>query len=269
MADFLTNMARASLTRVHDRLEPSAQKTLASKLESRVPPEPFTVQRPGIIAEIKNISPSEGRLSRTSCIDRIQSRAQAYETGGALALSVLTEPTAFGGSLEHLQAVAASVELPVMRKDFLVHPIQIDEAAAFGASGVLLIARLVPLRVLRQLVVRARQLDLFVLLEVFDKDDIVTAKRVMNLHPNLLIGLNTRDLATLTVRPNALQALAHHLPRHCIRVAESGLRTPADVHAARAMGFQLHLVGSALMHEEDPIPLLTAMTHAAQTEEAA
>jgi len=258
MSDFLHTMASLSL----ERAEAAEQYTEA---DFDQPVVPLTLNGFDIIAEIKNRSPAEGDLA-TQNSDRAL-RAQQYVAGGAAAISVLTEPTQFSGTLEHLAEVAAAVpDTPVMRKDFLVKPIQILEARRFGASGVLLIAAIRNDDDLREMLDCARDLDMFVLLECFDGDDLARCAALIDntkdqecvSRGQILIGINTRNLRTLRVDPDRLQLLAAELPAaRC--VAESGLHTAEDAAAAAGLGYRLGLVGTALMRSDDPAALVAAM----------
>ena len=231
MSDFLHRMAAASARRV--------RPTAVVRAPTHRPP------RHGLIAEVKQASPSDGPLAQVDVV----AQARAYEAGGAAAISVLTEPTAFGGSLDDLRRVAEAVDLPVMRKDFIVHPHQVCEAAAHGASMVLLVVRLLDDDTLDRCLAAAEACGLTVLLEAFDAADLA---RLTHRHQGHLVGVNTRDLATLKVCPERLGQLADHLPTGCTAVAESGLRSPEDARRARRLGYPLALVGTALMRSPEP-----------------
>ena len=190
--------------------------------------------------------------------------------GGAAAISVLTEPSRFDGSLEHLEEVAAAVPgTPVMRKDFLVDPVQILEARSAGASGVLLIAAMLDDRQLRAMLDCAAEHGMFVLLESFDEVDLARSSGLLD-NPadreragagQLLFGVNTRNLRTLHVDPERLEKLAPALPAgRC--VAESGLHNETDAAAVADLGYRLALVGTALMRSADPAGLVAAMRDA-------
>ena len=235
-ADFLTAMAAHSRQRAADLVVPLTG------------PKPLPVPRAGVIAEVKRVSPSVGTLSEDDTEALVQ-RAVAYADSGAAAVSVLTEPTRFGGSLEHLQAIAAALRplgVPVLRKDFLVDPRQVHEAHAAGASGVLLVARIVDDTTLLTLLETADRLGLFCLIEAFGADDLQRIARLPHLERHL-VGVNSRDLATLQVDPTRLGRLAPLLPHCAGRVAESGLHTAGDARRAGALGYGLALVGTALM----------------------
>lgn len=211
--------------------------------------------KPGVIAEVKLAAPSAGDLATPDDpIAFVVAQARAYASAGASAISVLTEPDRFHGDLAHLEAVAEAVDVPTMRKDFLVDPVQIDEAASHGASMVLLIARMLDGATLAAMGARAEALGLTVLLEAFDAADLVRAAAFADRWPGTLVGVNTRDLVTLEVVPARLEQLAPHLPDLPMgwRVAESGIRTAADVARVRGWGYGSVLVGTALMQADDP-----------------
>jgi len=258
MSDFLQSMATLSAERA------AATGTIASaELDNVVVPLRLGVF--DIIAEIKDRSPAEGELA-TESVDRSQ-RARDYAAGGAAAISVLTEPSRFDGSLDHLRDVVAAVpNTPVMRKDFLVDPVQILEARAAGASGVLLIATMLDDVQLRSMLDCATEHGLFVLLESFDEQDLLrTAQLLDNASDQqraedgqLLFGVNTRDLRTLHVDPERLRNLAPVLPAgRC--VAESGLHDAADAATVAGLGYQMALVGTALMCSGAPATLVQEM----------
>jgi len=221
-----------------------------------------------VIAEIKGRSPAEGELA-VADLDRGE-LAQKYASGGAAAISVLTEPSRFDGSLAHLEEVVAAVPgTPVMRKDFLVRPAQVLEARKAGASGVLLITTMLSDAKLRAMLDAAYEHDMFVLLESFDENDL--ARTIVLLEKSndrarakagkLLVGINTRNLRTLEVDNERLERLAPMLPAtRC--VAESGLRTADDAATVAKLGYRMALVGTALMRGADPAALLTAMREA-------
>lgn len=255
---FLEEMAQASRARMRAAqelrsaavLERAAQAApLAPQL--RLDPAGFD-----LIAELKLRSPAQGALRGPD--EDVAGRVGAYARGGAAAVSVLTEPQRFDGSLEHLHSAAralAPAGVPAMRKDFLVDPYQVLEARAAGAGGVLVILRMLPRAASEALLECARACNLFALLEAFDAADIALMHElVARFAPDmqLLAGLNCRDLGTLKVVPGRLAELAPLLPRAVPRVAESGVATPADARAVAAAGYQLALVGSALMQGEDP-----------------
>jgi indole-3-glycerol phosphate synthase len=249
VSDFLTEMTTLSSARARDSHTKLAE--IRSKVGSATPPTRLDLSTPGfdLIAEAKLASPSEGALAEGGA-GRVVSLARVYESSGAAAVSVLTEETRFGGSLGHLEAAASAVGVPVMRKDFLVDPVQVLEARAAGASGVLLIARLLPGQLLVEMTETTLDLGMFALVEVFDRADIETAVPVFG--HDVLVGVNSRDLATLEVDPGRFEKLAPHLPDHLPAVAESGIEDGAAAAAIAGLGYRMALVGSSLVTSDDP-----------------
>lgn len=231
-------------------------RDLPSPPRWRASPEGFD-----LIAELKWRSPAAGVLRSASSVD-LGKHVTSYAQAGAAAISVLTEPSRFDGSLDHLREVVQCLAMrpappPVMRKDFLVDPYQILEARAYGAGGVLLIVRMLDPNTLSSLIECAREQQLFILLEVFDEVDIEQALTVLepwraDRSGQALIGVNCRDLSTLQVVPSRLESMVRHLPRDLPRVAESGVSTPEDARRLAAAGYDAALVGSALMSADDP-----------------
>lgn len=269
MADFLAQMAANS----HERVSAARRACgdadlLARALASPVPPR--LRRDPGgfdLIAEMKLRSPAVGQLK--SGDEDVGARVTAYARAGAAAVSVLTEPSRFDGSLAHLELatrVLAPLRVPAMRKDFLVDPYQVSEARVAGAGGVLVILRMLPREGLDALIEQAGRLSLFVLLEAFDAADIELMHDIVERHAGqgveLLAGVNCRDLTTLQIVPRRLDELAHLLPTRVPRVAESGVLTADDARRVAAAGYELALVGSALMQGGDPGALAAAMLHA-------
>jgi indole-3-glycerol phosphate synthase len=222
-------------------------------------------QKFDVIAEVKLRSPAVGVLRGGD--ENISARVTSYAAAGAAAVSVLTEPERFEGSLDHLEEAARALEaaggVPAMRKDFLVDPYQVAEARLAGAGGILIIVRMLSRPELEALIKAAQQLGLFVLIEAFDAADIAVAKELIAAHAGgrskLLLGINSRDLTTLKVVPGRLEELVHLLPTAVPRVAESGVGTPADAARLARAGYELALIGSALMTTDDPAALLSAM----------
>ena len=198
----------------------------------------------GIIAEIKRSSPSRGTINAD--LDAL-ARAQAYERGGAAAISVLTEPTHFGGSRGDLTAVRAGVSVPILKKDFHVHPLQLLEAKALGASAALLIARALAPAELITLSREARGLELEVLVEVRDEFELERAMAV----DAQVIGVNNRDLETLRIDPRTAERLLPRIPSEVVAVAESGMRVLEDVMQAARAGADAVLIGSFLSASGD------------------
>ena len=217
-----------------------------------------------VIAECKLHSPSAGDLSAHT--SNVESRVTAYAQGGACAVSVLTEPSRFGGKLEHLAkaaAVLAPLGVPAMRKDFLVDPYQVMEARAAGAGGVLVIARMLDQSRITALLDCAAMLKMFVLLEAFDADDLALTREVLTAREGheeqVLVGINCRDLQKLTVESSRLEELAEHLPKGFSRVAESGVKSNEDVERVVELGYNVALIGTTLMHSTEPAKVLGAM----------
>lgn len=255
MSGFLDQMAASSAARsaAAEALLPLAAAREAAL--ARAPAPRLRLDgRFDLIAELKLRSPALGQLAATPQGDALEQRVAAYAAGGAAAVSVLTEPDRFDGSLDHLRRAVAVLDplgVPAMRKDFLVSPYQLYEARAAGAGGVLLIVRMLAPAQLEAMLDVAASLGLWVLLEAFDEADIA----VMNAlavpraarGETLLLGVNSRDLQTLQVVPERLLPMAGLLPAALPRVAESGVATPDDAAAMAAAGWTMALVGTALM----------------------
>ncbi len=205
------------------------------------------IGRPGIslIAEIKRASPSAGDIASDA---RPALLAKSYELGGASALSVLTEPEHFHGSLEDLRAAREAVRIPALRKDFLCDPLHLWEARAAGADAVLLIVAALSMAELDALLDVATSIGLGVLVEAHTEEEV---DRALEVNAGV-IGINTRNLATLEVDPNVARRLRPRLPEGVLAVAESGVSTRQDVRALEALGFDAVLVGESLMRSDDP-----------------
>ena len=200
---------------------------------------------PRVIAECKRRSPSRGILRADY---DPAAHARAYEEAGAAAISVLTEPTFFDGALEHLRTVRAAVQVPVLRKDFIVSRYQLAEAVANGADAVLLIVSALDDRQLRELLEYAHQLGLACLVEVHDPAEITRALEA----GARVVGVNSRNLRTLTVDMRVLETAATLLPQSVTAVAESGIRSTEDLARLSAADYQAFLVGERLMIQPDP-----------------
>lgn len=212
-----------------------------------------------LIAEVKRVSPAKGRLAT---IERPDLLATEYVAGGAAAISVLTEPRHFGGSLDDLRAVRETVGVPLLRKDFVVHPYQLAEAAAAGADLVLLIVAALSRQQLDELLSEAAKYGLAVLVETHTGREITTAVAA----GARIIGVNARDLTTLHVDRGTFPRLAAGIPADIVTVAESGVRGPADVSAYAAAGADAVLVGSALVTDDRPADAVAAMLAAGRRE---
>ncbi len=265
--DFLAGMAASSHQRVAEARQLHSDTEIWRWAEA-APQPPKLVLSPkkfDVIAEVKLRSPAVGVLR--SGDENIGARVAGYAAAGAAAVSVLTEPERFEGSLDHLEEAARALEaaggVPAMRKDFLVHPYQVAEARLAGAGGILIIVRMLARTELDALIKAAQQLGLFVLIEAFDTADIAVADELLAAHGSgtskLLLGINSRDLTTLKVVPGRLEELVDLLPTGVPRVAESGVGTPEDAARLARAGYDLALIGSALMSTEDPATLLSAM----------
>ena len=205
-------------------------------------------QELAVIAECKRRSPSAGALTEES---HWGARARAYARGGAAALSVLTEADHFGGALEHLREAGAA-GLPLLRKDFLIDPTMVVEAAAFGADAVLLLPCILDDQALADLHACADGLGLAALVEVHDEEEL---ERALALDPDL-IGVNARDLSTFEVDLATIERLMPLVPGEVLRVAESGIHGLEDLRRVQRAGADAVLVGEALMGSSDPAATL-------------
>jgi indole-3-glycerol phosphate synthase len=206
---------------------------------------PGTRVAPRIIAECKRRSPSKGILR-----DQYDpaAHARAYAEAGAAAISVLTEPTFFDGDPQHLRDVRAAVDLPLLRKDFIVSEYQLLEAAVLGADAALLIVGALAPRDLKRLLGAAGNLGLAALVEVHDVDEL---QRALDAGARI-VGVNSRNLRTLSVDLGVLDTVAARLPPGVTAVAESGIRRPEDLARLSAVGYHAFLVGERLIAQPDP-----------------
>ena len=198
-----------------------------------------------VIAEVKRSSPSKGALAE---IADPAALAQDYEAGGAAAISVLTEERRFAGSLEDLVRVRCAVSVPVLRKDFIISAYQLFEARAAGADMALLIVAALTDPELVSLIERARSIGLTPLVEVHTTDEV---RRAVDAGATI-IGVNARNLHTLSIEPKTFSRLAPQIPDGIVRVAESGVRGPHDVIELARAGADVVLVGEALVTGRDP-----------------
>ena len=234
--------------------------------KTAAPPRGFTARlrrakaagRYGLIAEIKRESRSKGLIRKDFDPDRL---ARQYEAGGATCLSVLTDPPYFQGADEHLSAAREAVDLPVLRKDFMLDPYQIAEARAIGADCVLLIMAALEDDRARELAGFARELDMDVLVEVHDEHELRRALAI----DDGLVGINNRNLKTLKTDIATTRRLAPLVPEDRLAVGESGLSSPADLASMEAAGVTTFLIGEALMSQND----VKAATEALLRREAA
>jgi indole-3-glycerol phosphate synthase len=271
VSSFLAEMAAASEQRLRAARARVSEAALAGRARQTPAPPSLQLSAAGfdLIAELKLRSPAAGTLGGPeTAIDR---RVTAYARAGAAAVSILTEPSRFDGSLAHLADAARALSplgVPAMRKDFLIDPYQVLEARTAGAGGVLLILRMLSRETLTALLECARAHGLFVLLEAFDAHDLERMQELVAAdagRSTLLAGVNCRDLTTLEVVPQRLLELLPLLPRDVPRVAESGVESAADARRLAGAGYGLVLVGSALMRGEDPGVLASALLEAGRT----
>jgi indole-3-glycerol phosphate synthase len=250
-ADLLATIVAATrhIVEVRQAKEPlAALAERAAAMSSRSGLFQTALTRPGlfnIVAECKRRSPSRGVLRADYDPATI---AASYERGGAAAISVLTEPTFFDGSLEHLIAVRAAVQIPILRKDFIVSEYQLLEAKAAGADAILLIVaalRPVELKILHD---HARRHGLDALVEVHDATELAIAIDA----GARIIGVNNRNLRTLEVDVHASETLIAQMPSGIVAISESGLKTSEDLVRLRALGYHAFLIGERFMSAADP-----------------
>jgi indole-3-glycerol phosphate synthase len=265
----LSDMLDTSLRRVAEARERVPEAALRAAVLGTPQPPPLRLDRPGfdIIAELKLRSPSLGDLSAAT-VDPVR-RLEAYAEGGAAICSILTEPTRFDGDLAHLRLAAETLQpygIPAMRKDFLADPYQVLEARAHGASGVLLIVRMVSRARLVEMLDCAAEHGLFVLLEAFDAGDLEVAAGIARERAGrdeqVLMGLNCRDLETLEIDFERFATLRDRMPAHWPCVAESGVQAPEDAARVAALDYRLALVGTGLMRRADPARALGELLEA-------
>lgn len=214
----------------------------------------------GVIAEVKRASPSRGRMAE---IEDPAALARDYEAGGARVVSVLTEERRFGGSLADLRSVRCAVDIPILRKDFIVSSYQLWEARAYGADLILLIVAALDQNALVSLIERTRSLGMTPLVEVHDADEVARAVEA----GATVIGVNARDLRTLEVNRDTFARVGPLIPDTCVRIAESGVRDPRDLITYAELGADAVLVGESLATSPDPRAavhdLVTAGSHPA------
>lgn len=214
--------------------------------------------RINVIAEFKRASPSKGVINDT--LDPAETAA-AYEKGGAAATSVLTEQDFFRGSLDDLAAVRNAVNLPVLRKDFIVDDFQIYESAAARADAILLIVAALNAEELRNFQSLARELGLDALVEVHDREELDTA---VDIGANL-IGVNNRNLKTFELSLDVSRDLIGHAPTDAVMITESGLRSYDEISELHELGYNGFLMGETLMRSGDPTSALTELTRVVPT----
>lgn len=260
------------LARICDdtRARVAGARVNASRPDVTAAPPPLTVDLGdfGVIAEVKKASPSAGPIDPDA--DPV-AQARAYAAGGAAAVSVLTEPSRFGGSLADLAAVRGAVDVPLLRKDFVVDEFQVAEARSAGADIVLLIVAALAPAELADLADAVRALGMSPLVEVLEVAEVSAALGAIA--AGGLFGCNARNLHTLEVDRGTWEAVGSELvrsaPEGTVAVAESGVRGPADAARARAAGYSGVLVGEALMRSGDPAAAIVELCAAAAAEASA
>ena len=248
--DLLATIVAATRSAVNMRAEVTPLDVLQAQIRRRPGGEAFAAALrssppPRVIAECKRRSPSRGILRADYDPPAI---AVAYARAGAAAISVLTEPAFFDGAPEHLADVRASVDVPLLRKDFIVTRYQLVEAAVLGADAVLLIVGALDDEALPALIAGARDLRLAALVEVHDEHEL---QRAVDAGANI-IGVNSRNLRTLTVDLSVVESIARELPDGVLAVAESGIREGADLVRLSQLGYDAFLVGERLVTGADP-----------------
>ena len=201
--------------------------------------------KPALIAELKRKSPSKGMLRERFDPVRL---AQEMQEAGASALSVLTDEKYFGGCLDFLRDVQQFTEIPILRKDFLLDPYQLYEAAFYQADAVLLITQVLGEGRLREFIQLAGGLGLDALVEVHAEDELDQAVKA----GATLIGINTRDLRTFALHPEVMERLRPRVPSHAVLVAESGIQSREDIQRLSALRVDAVLIGESLMTSTDP-----------------
>jgi indole-3-glycerol phosphate synthase len=258
--DFLTSIARDRRERVlreERRVSTAELRDQAEMRTADVRPFGRALRRaPGdrvrAIAEVKRSSPSAGVLRQEY---EPASIAMAYEKAGAAAISVLTEPSHFGGAIEHLSRVRDRVQVPVLLKDFVIHERQLYQARAAGADAALLIVALLDSTQLLDYASLAREISLEPLLEIHEERELDRALEI----PGAGIGVNNRDLRSLEVRRGWAERIIPKIPVDRLRVAESGYRERAELEAAARAGADAVLVGESLLRSESPGDALRAL----------
>lgn len=258
MRDILLEIAEKSARGLEAKkaARPEAELLKAIERRERRPLSLYSaLKREGVsvIAEIKKASPSKGVIKAD--LDPV-SFAKIYSENGAAAISVLTEENYFLGSLDFLKAVREAISLPLLRKDFITDRYQVLEAAAAGADALLLIAALLNDKLLRELFDLTHELGLEALCEAHTEEE---AKRLVDLGARI-IGVNCRDLRTFQIFPEKSEAVIEVLPQDVAKVAESGLKTPADLKMYPAA--DAFLIGETLVRSNDPGAALRGFVNA-------
>ena len=254
MSDILSRIAAYKRDEVAARRAKISDTELDFRVETQGPPRGFAASLRAranaspaglaLIAEIKKASPSKGVIREDFDPPAL---AQAYEDGGATCLSVLTDGPSFQGDDAYLVAARGAIQLPALRKEFLVDPWQVAESRALGADAILVILAMVDDALAAQLILQAGRYGMDALVEVHDADEM---RRAASLGADL-IGINNRDLKTFVVDLAVTESLIPLAPSHALLVTESGIFTPEDVRRLRAAGASAMLVGEGLMRQDD------------------
>lgn len=250
----LTEIIQAKKTEVrHLKKRPSAIRPAARQVPVLDFSQALLKYRPAVIGEIKFRSPSQGLIRKSRDPGRL---ARSIERHGAAAISVLTDYQFFGGRLDYLNQVKAAVRIPVLRKDFILDPVQIDQTYVRGADAVLLIKRLLSRRRLIQLLNYCQPLGLSCLVEVHNEKEL---DEVLDT-PAKIIGVNNRNLATMKIDLRTSLRLIHKIPDRCLAISESGINGPAEIKQLMEAGFDAVLVGTLLMASSKPGVCLRRLT---------
>ena len=251
MADVLKKIAAYKADEVTELKSRTTLADLRAQASRQAPPRGFaeairrqSVTRPALITEVKKASPSKGVIRED--FDPV-AIAQSYQWGGATCLSVLTDGPSFQGSNAIFEAVREAVTLPLLRKDFMLDPIQIAECRAMGADCVLIIMALIDDKTAKALINEAESLGMDVLVETHDRDEL---KRAVNLGAKF-IGINNRDLRTFNTTLKTFEDLTQYVPNDVTLIAESGIFTPDDIVRLTQFGAQGFLIGESLMRQEN------------------
>ena len=255
--NFLSNMATNSLVRFKESSTILSEKELLDRLSEVKPSQPFVLNNQSfcLIAEIKKTSPSSGDLFGDDF--HMTEQASDYIKGKADMISVLTEPSRFSGSLDDLSELSNTFpDAAFMRKDFLVHPYQVSEAYYYGARGVLLIAAILSEEQLEEMIKRALQHNMFVLIEAFNEYEVDQSCSVISRfgcsQGSLMLGVNCRDLKSLEVDFARFKSVSESLPQNITCIAESGIVNSNDISQIVDWGYSGALIGTALMQNDNP-----------------
>ncbi|MEO6655379.1 MAG: indole-3-glycerol phosphate synthase TrpC [Pyrinomonadaceae bacterium] len=252
--DKIVPITRERVASARRDVELSAIKSRAKQVRRLTEPQRFLsalerADRTNIIAEIKRASPSKGTIDADINVAEV---ARKYESGGAAAISVLTETEFFGGSLADLTVVSQTARIPILRKDFLVDEYQIHEAAAFGADAVLLIVAALSEKELISFQRLTHELGMDALVEVHTSAELAVATRI----GAKIIGVNNRDLQTLKVSLDVSRHLISKRPENALMIAESGLSTRDEIDELKGLGFDGFLIGETLMRTGNATEML-------------